>query len=103
MVGESVAKRPVHNIDTGENFSTIQAAIDGPDTKDGDTIVVAAGTYMENVNVTKRLILRGIGMPTVDANDSGSAITVSADACVVDGFNVTGGLYRWVIWGRGNF
>ena len=89
LIGYFAEGEGVQNIETGENFSTIQAAIEDNETQDNHTIEVYAGTYKENVVVTKRLTLRGVGMPTVDANGSGSAITVSADGCVVDGFMVT--------------
>jgi len=59
-------------------YSSIQGAIDFSTA--GDTIEVHTGTYYENVNVNKRLILRGIGMPVVDAGGSGSAITLAVDA-----------------------
>ena len=81
---------PVHNLDTGEDFATIQAAIDDPDTVDGHTIIVDSRTYHESVNVTKQLILRGNdtggGRPVVDAGGNGSAITLSHDGIILDGF-----------------
>ncbi|NQE44739.1 Cell surface glycoprotein [ANME-1 cluster archaeon GoMg2] len=95
LIGDFVNEEGVHNIDSGKDFSTIQAAIDDNETQDNHTIEVYAGTYVENVVIRKRLTLHGIGMPTFDANGTESAITVSADGCVVDGFNVTGGLVEF--------
>ena len=46
-------------------YSSIQDAINAANS--GDTILVQSGTYSENVNVNKKLILRGIGNPVVNA------------------------------------
>ena len=80
----------VHNINTGESFHTIQAAIDDSDTKDGHTVRVDAGIYYEHVILSKQLSLIGTDFPEVNARDSGSAIKVIMDGCLVDGFGVTG-------------
>ncbi|MCK4730061.1 MAG: PKD domain-containing protein [Candidatus Aenigmarchaeota archaeon] len=51
-------KLPIHNLDTGEDFPTIQAAIDDSNTKNGDTIIVDPGIYVENVDISKSLTIK---------------------------------------------
>ncbi|OGM11050.1 hypothetical protein A2Z22_03605, partial [Candidatus Woesebacteria bacterium RBG_16_34_12] len=84
LIDDILLYSSVHNINKSTNYTTIQAAID--DANPGDEIHVDSGTYYENVNVTKQLTLRGIGMPVVDARGSGSAITLSADGITLEGF-----------------
>ncbi|HYN44928.1 MAG TPA: NosD domain-containing protein [Candidatus Limnocylindrales bacterium] len=81
-------RKPVHNINKSTHYITIQAAIN--DASPGNEIHVDSGTYFENVNVNKQLNLRGIGMPVVVANGSGSAITLSANGSILEGFTATG-------------
>jgi parallel beta-helix repeat protein len=78
----------VHNINKGTNYATIQATIN--DANPGDEIHVDSGTYYENVNVNKRLILKGIdmgsGKPVVDASNNGTAIALAVDNITLEGF-----------------
>ncbi len=73
---------------SGCTYNSIQVAINASST--GDAIEVQSGTYYENVDVNKQLILRGIdnggGKPVVDAGGTGSAITLSAGNSVLEGF-----------------
>ena len=72
----------------GANYIRIQDAINNA--ASGDIIEVYSGTYYENVNVNKRLTLRGIGMPVVNAGGSGSTITLAEDGITLEGFTATG-------------
>jgi hypothetical protein len=93
--GDFIIIQHVHNINTGENFSSIQAAIDDNDTEDGHTITVYSGVYYENVVVNKSVTLIGIGHPVVDACGEGSAITLSADGITLVGFTATNSESSW--------
>lgn len=68
----------------GCEYSSIQKAISS--SSNGDTILVKSGTYFEKVKVNKKLTLRGIGNPVVDAGGSGSAITLVEDGITLEGF-----------------
>ena len=83
LVGSSEAV--AIQVTTGQS---IQAAIDTANL--GDIIEVNSGTYHENVDIVKTLVLRGIGDPVIDAGDRGSAITLSADGIAIEGLILTG-------------
>jgi parallel beta-helix repeat protein len=76
---------------SGADYSSLQAALNNATS--GDTIKVQSGTYNESVHVNKQVELKGIdtgeGLPVINARGSGSAITLSADGIILDGFNLT--------------
>jgi parallel beta-helix repeat protein len=96
-------KKPVHNIDTGKDFATIQAAINDSDTSPGNTITVDPGTYNENVEVTKSLIIKStsgnpadtIVQAAVSNQNYQNVFTLTADNVHIDGFTIKRASYSW--------
>jgi hypothetical protein len=68
----------------GCDYASIQKAANAA--TPGAFIEVREGVYRETVNVTKPLTLQGISLPTVDAGSKSSAITLSSDGIVLQGF-----------------
>jgi hypothetical protein len=63
------------------SYGTIQAAIN-----DGscDTIIVASGTYAENLSITRNVTINGAGSSTIiDAGDTGRGITIDGSDITV--------------------
>lgn len=85
----------------GSAFATIQDGIDAA--TNGDTVIVAPGTYVENVRFNgKNLILRStdpldaaaVGNTVIDGNQAGSVVTFSGtehETCVLSGFTIRNG------------
>jgi len=83
---------PVHNLDTGLNYTTIQEAIDAPETLGGHTIFVENGTYYENVVVDKSVSVIGEdNLNTIINGRGATVITMSNDDVTVSGFTLENG------------
>ena len=83
----------VYNTRTQESFTTIQAAIDDADTRNGDTITISDGTYIENVVVTKRItIMSATGANvTVKAKDEDKSVFIISNGgsgSTIQGLNI---------------
>jgi hypothetical protein len=78
----------------------IQTAISGA--SPGDTIIVHAGTYVENVNINKLLFLMGVSHPVIDGNLAGPCVQISANGVTVSGFELIHGTYGVASWGTDN-
>ena len=81
---------PVHNIDTGLDYATIQEAIDASETLNGHTIQVDEGTYYEHVVVDKALTLIGNNKfkTTIDGQGNGTVIYITSDNVTITGFTI---------------
>ena len=81
---------PVHNVNTGLNYTTIQSAIDANETLDGHTIFVEQGKYYEHLIVNKSLSLIGEDISTtiIDGNFTGIPVTIAASHVNITDFTV---------------
>ncbi|OQY96075.1 MAG: hypothetical protein B6D37_02910, partial [Sphingobacteriales bacterium UTBCD1] len=88
------AAGPVHNLNTGISYCTIQSAIDDPLTLNGHVISIDAGTYKEDVVVTKELEIKGAGnttivMPATSNPNTGSGSLGGTNVFLIQANNVT--------------
>ena len=84
------ATDPVKNEDTGECFTTIQAAIDDGDTDAGDRITVKSGTYTEQLTIDKSITLEGSSQwsTRIQYDSSPGIILVTADDVTIKNLGV---------------
>jgi parallel beta-helix repeat protein len=88
----------VHNLNTGLNYTTIQGAINDPETLDGHVIFVEAGIYYEHVVVNKSLSLIGENSSStfIDGGGIGKVVTITANNTRISGFKIRGaGFTPW--------
>ncbi|MCW4051686.1 MAG: right-handed parallel beta-helix repeat-containing protein [Candidatus Bathyarchaeota archaeon] len=83
----------MHNIVTDLNYTSIQEAVDAPETLPGHTIIVGSNTYNENIRINKSLTIRGMGHRSTIVNGGGlgTVVYVGVNNVSISGFTITNG------------
>jgi len=78
----------VETINVPDDYQKIQWAIDNASA--GDTILVASGTYYENVVITKPVTLKGAGsdITIIDGGGTRAGVKIPADNVSISGFTI---------------
>jgi parallel beta-helix repeat protein len=71
---------PVHDLNTGLSYATIQDAINANETFNGDTIEIDSGVYYESINVNKSLTLVGENADTTILDGNGTGVQIGSGA-----------------------
>jgi len=92
------------DINGNGDYKNIQLAINAAG--DGDTIIVHSGSYHESIKMDKTVKLIGQGNVTIYGDENsikffiknhqreGYIVLISADKCILDGFNIINQLYN---------
>jgi hypothetical protein len=90
---------PVHNLNTGLNYATIQEAINANETLDEHVIHVDAGTYIVNgtiynlINKSVSLVGDGRENTTIIATEPVPIFYITSDHVTISGFTMRNGTY----------
>jgi len=81
---------PIRNLNTGLNYTSIQKAIDAPETWNGHTLFVEEGIYYENLVINKSLTLSGENTKNtiIDGMRKDHVIRVIADNVKITCFTI---------------
>ncbi len=91
--GATTNDYPVIDLNSTLGYLSIQKALSSGATVSGDTMLVKAGTYHENVVVNKPVVLLGENKETtvIDASNKGSALVIGCANVTVKGFTMENG------------
>jgi hypothetical protein len=102
LLGTACLAQTTIHVGPGQTYTTIQSGIDAANS--GDTVLVAPGTYTENIDFKGKSITvtssGGASVTTIDGGSNGPAVSIKSGetaAATISGFTIQhGGQFGWI-------